>query len=94
MSEVNHLENMSEEKQGSFAFELLKEVIRQNKCLIKILVIVIWGWLLTIAGFLWFLNQYNFSATSTITVDGKDSPAIYQEKGEVNFDGQSNKNGN
>ena len=79
---------MPEEK--SLVMELLQECKTKDKRNFVIIIVLIVALAVTNMGWLLWLNQYNLS--STVTVEGKDSPAIYQEKGEVHIDGQSNSN--
>lgn len=56
-----------------------------------IIAMVILGlWFATIGLFVWYLNQYDFSGTSTVTVDGADGTALYQDgEGNVLNNGDS-----
>lgn len=50
----------------TLASEMLKELKANNKRLFRGLVCVIIAWLLTIAGFLVFINQYEIASDETI----------------------------
>lgn len=50
----------NEQEYKSLAMELLEELKRQNKRLVAALFTVLVMWLLTIGGFVWYLNQYDF----------------------------------
>lgn len=84
-----------ENTEQSFAFELLKEQAKTNKRQCIIIMILILAFLISNMAWLWVFQSYDYQSTSTITVDGKDSPAIYQEQnGEVHIDGESNQANN
>lgn len=55
------------------ASEMLKELKENNKRLFRGLVCVIIGWLLTIAGFLLFINQYEIADDTTTTTIEADT---------------------
>lgn len=57
-----------------------------------ITIIVLLGlWFSTIGVFVWYLNQYDFSSTSEVVVDGQDGTALYQDgEGNVINNGEGN----
>ena len=77
------------EKENSFAMEMLKELSQQNKSMVNIIVkiIIIFSILLlsTNMGWVWYMNQYDYT-TETYTADSEDyGTAIINEGGEINI---------
>jgi hypothetical protein len=71
------------EKENSFAMEMLKELSKQNKRLGVIIIVIASLWFSTIAGFGWYMNQYDYT-TETYTVESEDyGNAIINEGGDV-----------
>lgn len=63
-------ENIPEQEEKGIAMEILGELKRQNerlegfnKRIIAILTVVICLWFSTIGGFVWYLNQYDFTGS-------------------------------
>lgn len=56
---------------------------RQIRRLNKTLVIAMLSVLLVVAGFLWYLNQYDFSATTTETITAEGVYTIVDSEGNV-----------
>lgn len=56
---------------------------RQIRRLNKTLVIAMLSILLVVAGFLWYLNQYDFSATTTETITAEGVYTIVDSEGNV-----------
>lgn len=67
------------EKDRSFAWELIANARRDSKRWFIISMTILFLWFSTIGVFVWYLNQYDFTSTSEITVDGKDGSAFYQD---------------
>ena len=74
--------------------ELLSELKAENsrkdrqiqglyRIIATITTIALCAMLLTVAGFLWYLNQYDFSATTTETVTAEGVYAIVDSEGNV-----------
>lgn len=56
-------EKATEQEEKGIAMELLGELKTQNKRLSAFLITVISLWFFTIIGFIWYLNQYDFTST-------------------------------
>lgn len=101
-----------EQTQDFIVSSLLSELKSENERkarVIKNLLIVIWGCvasiLVVIGGFLWYLNQYDFSSTETINATANGVYALIDSEGNVIaqdltaeeiqevLNGQSNENG-
>ncbi len=71
-----------EQDTNSLAFELLQEVKMQTKRWTVAFFVVVALWAATIGGFIWYLNQYDFSSYSQ---DGNGYNNINTgEQGDVN----------
>ena len=57
-------------------WSLSKELAKSNKRMFITLIVVIALWFSTIAGFVWYLNQYDFTSKS-VTVDSEQGDANY-----------------
>lgn len=69
----------------TLASEMLKELKLQAKRWFWAFITVLLLWFATIGGFVWFLNQYNFSSETTeYTQDGQGLNIIGDENG-VNY---------
>ena len=81
------------EEEKSLVIELLQDCKAKDKRNFVIIIVLIVALAVTNLGWLLWLSQYNIEY-STVTVDGKDSHAIYQEhNGKVDInDGKSNSN--
>lgn len=69
---------------SSLLSELKSENERKSKLirgLIKVMCACILAILITIGGFLWYLNQYDFSSTETITTSAKGVYALIDSEG-------------
>lgn len=55
--------DVSEQEEKGIAMELLGELKTQNKRLSAFLITVVALWFFTIIGFIWYLNQYDFTST-------------------------------
>lgn len=71
-----HCNHCGNENQDSFAMELLKGYSAQAKRWFIIAMVILSMWLATIAGFVWYLNQYDFESYET-TVDAENGVANY-----------------
>lgn len=60
-----------------------RQIQRLNKTLAATIVIALSAVLLVVAGFLWYLNQYDFSATTTETITAEGVYAIVDSEGNV-----------
>lgn len=78
-------------EEKSLAMELLEELKRQNKRLIVALFVVIALWASTIGGFIWYLNQYDFSSYEVNSQDGGNANFIGND-GDINNYGESSSN--
>ena len=68
--------------------KLLITIQKIIRSLIMLCCVTLILWASTTALFIWYLDQYDFS--STVTVDGKEGTALYQDgKGNVINNGQS-----
>lgn len=56
-------EEIKVKEEKSLALELLEELKRQNKRLVVALFTVLFLWFATIGGFVWYLNQYDFTGS-------------------------------
>ena len=85
---------MTEHGTDFIVSELLSELKNENsrkesqiKGLYRVIAAIVVGALvtvlLTIAGFLWYLNQYDFSATETITNSAEGVYAIVDSEGNI-----------
>ena len=54
----------------SMAFEILKDLRDANRRMFRILIVIISLWAGTIAGFIWYLNQYDYITTHEIEASG------------------------
>ena len=63
-------------KEENLAMELLKELKVQNKRLVLALFTVLALWALTIGGFVWYLNQYDYSLYQLESNDGGNANFI------------------
>lgn len=80
--EDNKKEIEQDTSDNSLAFELLQEVKRQTKRWTVAFFVVVALWAATIGGFIWYLNQYDFSSYSQ---DGNGYNNINTgEQGDVN----------
>lgn len=60
------------------ATEMLAEIKQSSKRWFRIAIALLVAWLLTIGGFLWYLNQYDFSGTTTTSYQTvKDADGLY-----------------
>ena len=68
------------ENEENFALQLLKDYSKQAHRWFVAFIIVVACWLATIGGFIWYLNQYDFSGTEIIVeqdaTDGGDTNYI------------------
>lgn len=48
-------------------WNLTKELAKNNKRMFIVMIVVLCMWLATIAGFIWYLNQYDFESVTEIT---------------------------
>lgn len=69
------------EEQDYFATELLRALKMQLKGLIVVVIVLIVLYAGTVGGFLWYLNQYDFSNTSTYAATGYN--ALIDSSGNV-----------
>ena len=60
-----------------------RQISRLNKTLVCIVIVALVAILLMVAGFLWYLNQYDFSATTTETITAEGVYAIVDSEGNV-----------
>lgn len=60
-----------------------RQIHRLNKTLAATVLASLVAVLLVVAGFLWYLNQYDFSATTTETVTAEGVYAIVDSEGNV-----------
>ncbi|MDE6314776.1 MAG: hypothetical protein K2M46_14380 [Lachnospiraceae bacterium] len=81
-------DEMEQEEQG-IAMELLGELKTQNKRLASILIAVIILWTGTIGGFIWYLNQYDFSSYSIESQDGGNANFIGNDGDIINGERES-----
>ena len=65
---------MKEDK--SLAMSLIYTLKAQCKRQFIILLVVIVGWLITIGGFIWYINQYDYNTESTATIETENSGEI------------------
>lgn len=65
------------------ATELLSEIKRSNERWFKIAFAMLLAWLVTIGVFVWYLNQYDFSSTTTETNEATGVYAIVDSDGNV-----------
>lgn len=80
--EDNKKEIEQDTSDNSLAFELLQEVKMQTKRWTVAFFVVVALWAATIGGFIWYLNQYDFSSYSQ---DGNGYNNINTgEQGDVN----------
>lgn len=80
--EDNEKEIEQDTSDNSLAFELLQEVKMQTKRWTVAFFVVVALWAATIGGFIWYLNQYDFSSYSQ---DGNGYNNINTgEQGDVN----------
>lgn len=80
----------AEKETRSFAYDLLCEFKALNKRLFIIIIVILMLWFSTICGFVWYINQFDYTSTSEVTVDGKDGVALYQDgKGNVINNGEN-----
>lgn len=63
-----HKKDLVEE---SFALTLLKETSKQTKRLFITILVILVCWFSTIAGFVWYLDQYDFTSTTEVSQDGE-----------------------
>lgn len=70
-----------QEGQDYFATELLHALKTQLKGLIIVIIVLIALYAGTVGGFLWYLNQYDFSSTSTYEATGYN--ALIDSSGNV-----------
>ena len=60
------------------ATEMLAEIKQNSKRWFRATIALLVAWLITIGGFLWYLNQYDFSSTSTTSYSTvKDADGLY-----------------
>lgn len=68
------------EAEENFALQLLKDYSKQAHRWFIIALVILGMWLATIGGFIWYLNQYDFSGTEIIVeqdaTDGGDTNYI------------------
>lgn len=60
-----------------------RQIHRLNKTLVCTIIAALVAVLLVVAGFLWYLNQYDFSATTTETITAEGVYAIVDSEGNV-----------
>ena len=60
-----------------------RQIHRLNKTLVCTVIAALVAVLLVVAGFLWYLNQYDFSATTTETITAEGVYAIVDSEGNV-----------
>ena len=60
-----------------------KQIQSLHKAIATITAVALCTVLLVVAGFLWYLNQYDFSATSTETITAEGVYAIVDSEGNV-----------
>lgn len=90
---AEHLEEKVE--QESFAMSMLREYSRNAKRWFTIAIVILCMWLSTIGVFIWYLYQYDYVSESTVTVDGKEGIALYQDgKGNVLNNGENSEKNN
>lgn len=76
-SHDNVVDDIAEKEDNkSLAMELLQELKRQNKRLVVALFTVLVMWLITIVGFMWYLNQYDFVSYDVISGEGGNANYI------------------
>lgn len=85
--EEKNIEQGKEEK--SLAMELLEELKRQNKRLVVALFVVLILWATTIGGFVWYLNQYDFSSYEVNSQDGGNANFIGNDGDITNGESES-----
>lgn len=71
-------ESKEHKEENSLAWEMLKELSRTVKRQTIIIFVVLALWFSTIAGFVWYLNQYDFSSYEVSTDGGGN--AYYNEQ--------------
>lgn len=84
-------EKVPEQEEKGIAMELLGELKTQNKRLITVLFVVLSLWAATIGGFIWYLNQYDFSSYSVESNDGGNANYIGNDGDILNGEGESYK---
>lgn len=89
----NELKNIQEQEEKGIAMELLGELKTQNKRLATILIIVICLWFATIGGFVWYLNQYDFSSYTVDSQDGGNANYIGNDGDITNGESSGNQEG-
>lgn len=60
-----------------------RQIHRLNKTLVCTVLASLFAVLLVVAGFLWYLNQYDFSATTTETITAEGVYTIVDSEGNV-----------
>lgn len=63
------------------ATEMLAEIKQSSKRWFRVAIVLAIAWLITIGGFLWYLNQYDFSSSSTYEATGYN--ALIDSSGNV-----------
>ena len=63
------------------ATEMLAEIKQSSKRWFRVAIVLAVAWLITIGAFLWYLNQYDFSSTSTYEATGYN--ALIDSSGNV-----------
>lgn len=72
-----------EHEQDSLAMEMLKEQKAENIRKGRQNVLLLCLWFLTIVIFVWYLNQYDFSGTTTETYEATGYNALIDSSGNV-----------
>ena len=76
----------SQEEQHSLAWEMIKELSKTMKRQTVIIFVILGLWFASIVGFVWYINQYDYSSYE-ISTDGGGN-AYYNEQsgdGEINY---------
>lgn len=90
--EKEEVENeIPEQEEKRIAMEIFGELKTQNKRLITVLFVVLSLWAATIGGFIWYLNQYDFSSYSVESNDGGNANYIGNDGDIVNGEGEGYK---
>ena len=85
-----HCNHCGNDNQDSFAMELLKGYSAQAKRWFIACMIILSMWLITIGGFIYYLNQYDFESYET-TVDAENGVANYIGNDGDIYNGEDNR---
>lgn len=83
---VEKLEQVVNER--SFAYDLLVEFKALNKRMFIIILVLLGLWAGTVGGFIWYLNQYDFTST-TIEADQDGEGINIAGGGNINYGTES-----